>query len=91
MTEQEPTGKIVLRGDTPEWLESHYGPVARVTEKTLAKMHWAGTGPRVVKWGQRVGHFESDLHDWVRRRMALQRSSSDPGCSPPGQIAGRRS
>ena len=43
----EAIGRIVLRCDQPDWLEQHYGPIARVTVKTLSKMHWAGTGPRV--------------------------------------------
>jgi hypothetical protein len=78
----EAMGKIVLRCDQPDWLEQHYGPIARVTVKTLNKMHWAGTGPRVVKWGSRAGSYESDLHEWVRSRMRLQTSSSDPGSAP---------
>jgi hypothetical protein len=44
----QPTGRIVLRADVPQWLLDHYGPLAKVTDKTLAKLHWAGTGPRAV-------------------------------------------
>jgi hypothetical protein len=78
----QPSGRIVLRADVPEWLLDHYGALAKVTDKTLAKLHWAGTGPRAVKFGSRIGHYESDLHAWVRQRMALVTSSSDPGQAP---------
>jgi hypothetical protein len=79
----EPTGRLILRTDVPPWLETHYGPVAKTTTKTLAKFHWAGSGPRAVKWGQRVAYYESELHEWVRRRLRLVNSSSDRGCAPP--------
>ena len=78
----QPSGRIVLRAGVPDWLLEHYGPMARTTVKTLAKKHWDGTGPRAVKWGSRVGHYESDLHEWVRQRMALVTSTSDPSHRP---------
>lgn len=79
----EPSGRLVLRADVPDWLDRNYGPATKTTTKTLAKMHWAGNGPRAVKWGQRVAYYESDLHDWVRRRLRLVTSSSDAGTAPP--------
>jgi len=71
--------RLLTRTEASEYLREKYGAPAARTPKTLAKLHWAGTGPVAVRVGSRIGYSQSALDEWVLGKSLSVTSTSDPG------------
>ena len=51
--------------------------VLRLSERTLERHRWSGTGPRFVKMGRRIFYRPADIEDYTAERTFSSTAEAD--------------